>query len=417
MDREIPKSEIRKAKGKKWLYATLGVTVLLLGGWMLRRTLSNTISRSEIRTAVAEKGDVEQTLNASGEVFPEFEQVITSPISAVIQKAYFTTGAQVRTGDRILDLDKEFTQIEFDKQQDALELKRNSILKTKLELDKSFYDLTIQDSIKACRIKSLQADLENAKRLFKAGGGTREAIAQAETNLQVTQLEKRQLENDIRSRQAIMRLSMRESEIAAAIQEKDLKEFARKLQQADIVATRSGVLTYVNLNFGTKVGEGELLARIADLSSYKILGTVSDVYAEQMRVGMPVIIRLNDSLMSGELINIHPAVSNNVVSFDVMLHDQQHHSSQLRPQLKVEVFLVTGRKQNAVRVRNGPAFKGGAVQDVFVLRPDGTAERRRIKIGMSNFDFVEITEGIAPGETVIISDMSNFRNATTIEIQ
>ncbi|MBK8556893.1 MAG: hypothetical protein IPL65_14455 [Lewinellaceae bacterium] len=119
-----------------------------------------------------------------------------------------------------MDLDKEFTRMEFEKQRDALELKRNSIVKTRLELDKSFFDLMIQDSIKACRIKSLLADVENAKRLFKAGGGTHEAIDQAETSLQVAKLEKRQLENDIKSRQAIMHLSIRESEISAAIQEK-----------------------------------------------------------------------------------------------------------------------------------------------------------------------------------------------------
>ena len=61
-----------------------------------------------------------------------------------------------------------------------------------------------------------------------------------------------------------------------------------------------------------------------------------------------------------------------------------------------------------LRVKNGPAFKGGAEQDVFVLRPDGKAERRRIKIGLTNFDFVEITAGLQPGETVIVADMSAY---------
>ncbi|MBK8556894.1 MAG: HlyD family secretion protein [Lewinellaceae bacterium] len=69
-----------------------------------------------------------------------------------------------------------------------------------------------------------------------------------------------------------------------------MKEFERKLQQADIVASRAGVLTYVNLNLGQKVAEGGVLARIADLNSYKILGIISDAYAEQRRGGMPVLI-------------------------------------------------------------------------------------------------------------------------------
>ena len=276
MDREISTEEIKRQKSKKWLWAMAAVTILAILTWILRDSLSTTLKRTEIRTAIAEIGPIENTLTASGEVQPEFEQVITSPIAAIVQQAYFDAGANVKTGDKLVELDKEFTKIEFEKQRDQLDLKRNSVVKLKLELDKNFYDLKITDSIKAFRINSLQADLENAKRLFKAGGGTRETIEQAETNLRIAQLEKRQLENDIKTRQAVTQASIRESEISASIQEKELREFERKLQQANIIATRAGVLTFINKNLGTKVNEGEILARIADLNSFKIIGSISD---------------------------------------------------------------------------------------------------------------------------------------------
>lgn len=416
MDREIPAQITRKAQRKMWLYGALALLFLAAAVWWMRGALSATLKRSDIRVAVVETGDVENTLNASGEVQPEFEQVMTSPLSAILQQVYFRAGDPLKAGEKILELDKEFTRIEFEKQKDQLELKRNGIVRIKLELDKSFYDIQIQDSIKAYRINSLQADMVNAKRLFKAGGGTREAIEQAETNLQVAQLEKRQLENDIRSRQAVMRTSIRESEITASIQEKELSEFERKLRQANIVAARSGVLTYVNTNLGAKVNEGDILARIADLGSFKILGSISDNYLPQLHAGMSAIARINDSIARGTLLSIHPAVSDNVASFDVVLNDKNA-NSQLRPNLKVDVFLVTNAKKNVLRVQNGPAFKGGVAQDVFVLRPDGKAERRRVTIGLVNFDYVEITEGLNSGETVIISDMSAFKNVAVIDIK
>ena len=86
---------------------------------------------------------------------------------------------QRKASDRILELEKELTRIDFDKQKDQLELRRNSIVKLQLELDKSYFDLKIQDSIKACEISSLIAEVENNRRLFRAGGGTREAIERA----------------------------------------------------------------------------------------------------------------------------------------------------------------------------------------------------------------------------------------------
>ncbi|MBO3703326.1 MAG: HlyD family efflux transporter periplasmic adaptor subunit [Candidatus Accumulibacter sp.] len=416
MDKEISPQTFKKRRNKILTYVGLGVAGLLLLSWAMRSALSNKLSSADIRTATVEIGDVENTLAATGEVLPVFEQVITSPIPAVLQQVFFSAGATLKPGDKIMALDKTFTQVEYEKQQDGLALKRNSIVKTRLDLDKSFYDIKIEDSIKAYRITSLKADLENARRLFQAGGGTREAIAQAETALRIAELEKRQLENDIRSRQASMQLSIRETEITAHIQEKELREFEQRLSQADVVATRAGVLTYVLTNLGASVTEGEILARIADLGSFKIMGSISDNYAGQLKAGMPVLVQAGDKTLRGMLLNVLPAVSNNVVNFEVALNEAGD-SALLRPNMKVDLHLITDAHQRVIRVRNGSAFRGGAAQDVFVLTEAGKAVRRTVKVGLSNFNYVEIVEGLTPGETIIINDLANFKNAGEITIK
>jgi HlyD family secretion protein len=414
MDRDLPEENKKQQSRRRWLWVSLAVVMIIVAVWVLRNSLSNSIEKNDIRVATAEVGDVENTLSSSGEILPDFEAVITSPITAVIQQTYLDAGASVKAGDKILELDKEFTQLNFEKQKDELELKRNGIVKLRWDLEKSFYDLKINDSIKVLKINSLRAEIENAKRLFKAGGGTRESIDQIEQNLRIAQLEKRQLENDIRVKQQTMRADIRESEIGAQIKEKDLQELQRKLQQANIVANRAGVLTYVNKNIGSKVSEGEVLARLADLGGFKVMGSISDNYAEQIRVGMDVIVRINDTQLRGTLTNILPSVQNNVVNFDVQLNDKAN--KLLRPKMKVEVYLVTNSQSKVIRVANGAGFTGVPVQDVFVLRTDGKAERRTVKIGLSNFDFVEIKEGVRVGEQVIISDMSKFKNVKELEI-
>jgi HlyD family secretion protein len=415
MDREISNNEVNKRKVKTGLWVALAVVAIAVSAWILRGSLKTSVKQNDIRTAVAELGSIENTLTASGEVQPEFEQVITSPITAIIQNVLLNEGANVKKGERILELDKEFTRLNFEKQKDQLDLKRNSIVKLKLDLDRSFFDLKINDSIKAFKINALNADVENAKRLFKAGGGTRETIEKADNDLHIAQLEKRQLENDLRTRQAIMQSSIRETEISASIQEKELKEFERKLQQADILTTRAGVLTYINKNIGLKVNEGEVLARLADLASFKIIGSISDNYASQIRLNMPVVVRINNETVRGTITNINPSVSNNVLTFDVRLDNQNN--AQFRPKMKVEVFLVTDSRTKIVRVANGAAFKGGSSQDIFVVRTDGKLERRTVKIGLQNFDFVEITEGVRVGEKVVISDMSSYKNVHELEVK
>lgn len=210
-----------------------------------------------------------------------------------------------------------------------------------------------------------------------------------------------------------MRIEMRESEIAAAIQENDLKELTRKLQLANIVATHPGVITWVNKNIGTSVHEGESLVRIANLESFKVSGTISDTYLDQLHNGMETDIRINDSIFKGKVTNINPSVQNGLISFDVQLNERSN--KLFRPNMKVDVFLVTEVKKDIMRVANGPAFKGGVTQDIFVVHGN-KAERRTVQTGLSNFDYVELKDHVQPGDVIITSDMSAYKNVKEITI-
>jgi len=413
MDTVLSEHVLARRKRKIYISILTTILVLLTAIWLVRFSFKSTINKSAITTAVVEKGNIENTINASGEVLPEFEETITSPITASIQKVIKDAGSKVEAGESILTLDKTSSQTEYKKLNFQLESKRNDIKKLKLQLDKSFYDIKSNNDIKQLKINSLTADVENAKRLLNAGGGTRESVDQAELNLKVAKLEKQQLENEIKSKQQTMEVEMKEAEIAADIQENDQRELERKLQLANIVAGRSGVVTWVNKNIGSTIREGESLVRIADLGSFKVKGSLSDNYIDQLYNGMTAIIRINETKMRGKVANIYPSVQNGIVSFEISLDELNN--KLFRPNMKVDVFLVTSTHNNVLRVSNGAAFKGSSMQDIFVLH-SGKAERRTVHIGMSNFDFVEIKDNLNPGDVIITSDMSEFKNAKEITI-
>ena len=414
MDTEITAEVIQQKRKKGIVIGLIAVAVLVVCIALIRTWLKSSVSASEITTAKVEIGNVENTLNATGEVFPEFEEVITSPINASIKNVVTDAGGKVKTGQSILALDKSAAENDYAKLKFQLETKKNEISKLKLDLDKSYYEIQSNNDIKQLRIGNLTDAVENAKRLFKAGGGTREDIEQAELNLKVAQLEKKQIENEIKSKQKTMQLEEKEAELAADIQERDLNELQRKLNLANVVATRSGVVTYVNKNIGANIKEGETLARIADLSSFKVTGSLSDNYMDQLHNGMPVIVRINDTQLRGIVSNIYPAVQNGIITFDIQLDERNN--KQLRPNMKVDVYVVTAVHSKVMRVANGPAFKGASPQDVFVVS-NGKAEKHSVHTGLSNFDFIELKDVVKPGDIVITSDMSEFKNSRELTIK
>jgi len=414
MDTEITAEVVQQKRKKGIIYGFIAVAIIVVCIMLIRAWLGSSVNASEISTGKVEIGNVENTLNATGEVLPEFEEVITSPINASIKNVVSDAGGKVKAGQSILTLDKSASENDYAKMKFQLETKKNEISKLKLDLEKSYYDIQSNNDIKQLRIGNLTDAVENAKRLYKAGGGTREDIEQAELNLKVAQLEKKQIENEIKSKQKTMQLEEKEAEIAAAIQQNDLNELQRKLNLANVVATRSGVVTYVNKNIGANIKEGETLARIADLSSFKVSGSLSDNYLDQLHNGMPVIVRFNDIELRGNVSNVYPSVQNGIITFDVQL--EERNNKQLRPNMKIDVYLVTAVHNKVLRVANGPAFKGASPQDIFVLS-NGKAEKRSVHTGLSNFDFVELKDGVKPGDVVITSDMTEFKNSKELTVK
>jgi len=410
----IIEDEVKAQKKKKiWVIICLATLILITSVLAMRYLITPSVAAAEINTAVVEKGNIENTINATGEVLPEFEEVLTSPINASVRQVLMDAGNKIKSGQSILTLDKSAAETDFNKLKFQIESKDNEIRKLKLDLSKSFYDIKSNNSIKQLRIASLTDAVANAKRLFKAGGGTREGIEQAELNLKVAELEKKQLENEISSKQQTMKIEITEAEIALAILRNDQLALKRKLDLANVIATRAGVITWINKNIGATIREGEPLARIADLGSFKVAGGISENSLDQLSIHMPVVIRLNEILLRGQVVNISPAVNNGIVSFNVQLDERNN--KLLRPNMKVDVFLVTATRSGVTRVVNGPVFNGSDDQDVFVMS-NGKAVKRKVKTGLSNFDFIEILSGLKPGETIITSDLKGLNNTSEITI-
>lgn len=416
MDTELAPAEVNRSRNRNLLIGGGILLALVVALTWARNALKTSVEADRIRTATAAIGPVENSLNATGEVIPAFEQIITSPIRASIRRVLLTPGTAVKPGQPILDLDKSLTEIELEKLNDQLALKRNGIDQLRMKLNKSLYDAEVNDQIKLLNINKLKADLEGIRRLQKVGGNTTEDVTRAENVLRVAELEKKQLENDLNYNRQSMSASLRETTLQAQIEEKNQKELQHKLKLADIVADRPGVLTWVNENIGSSVNEGEMLAKLADLASFRVEGSCSDVYAEQVKVGLPVIVKLNETSLRGLITQVKPAVKNGVVQFVIQLDNNRHAS--LRPNMKADVFVVTDRVARAVRVANGPVFKGKRKQFVYVLSKEGNvAHRREIETGLSNFDFVEIKQGLQAGERIILTDLSEYEHLEEITIE
>src|SRR5450432_3896287 len=101
MDTFISQQVVKGRSNKNILAILATVAALSLAILIVRYFIKSSISSGEITTAVVEKGNVENTINATGEILPEFEGSITSPINASVQSVIMDVGSPVKAGQSI----------------------------------------------------------------------------------------------------------------------------------------------------------------------------------------------------------------------------------------------------------------------------------------------------------------------------
>lgn len=414
MDRELPPDQVKQRKRKKILIAGSAVVVLTLILFSFNQLITFPVKRSEILVATAKTGDINATLNATGTIQPEFEEVITSPILTQIRKVLVPTGSVVDSAESILELDLTSVTNQLNQSVDQFNLHKAQFEKARLSLEKNISDLENQRDIKKLRNQWYQVELENARKLHEIGGVMEEEVKKAELEYQIALLEFDQLENQIVNLYASKKAQLQELELNIRIQERQIKELQQKVEQSKITAGRKGVITWLKDQIGSHVDPGEMLVRVADLTSYKVDGTISDIYANRIFQGQEALIRISDQELKGSVVSIQPAVKNGFISFTVALDDKSN--PLLRPHLQVDLFPVTASKKSVVLLPNEAAFTGAKDQVLFVIE-NGKACRRNITTGLTNYDYIEIVTGIKPGEEVIVSNMKEYERRKSITIK
>ena len=414
MDRELPESVVKSKRIKKTALPILALAVLVLSIIIFRSVLSPVLKISAVRVAIAETGSIEDAVTASGLVAPKNEQIVTCPIATRIEQVFHKAGDRAAKGESILGLNKEFILLEYRQLADEVDLRINQKTKLELSIQRQQSDLKTQYEIKKLRIQFNKSKLEMEEKLLNLGVGSKEAYDLARLTLEISGKELDYIEDQIANQEKSLQADLREHELQIQISKRNLQELERQLELAEVKSALDGVVTWVNENIGASLTPGEVVARVADLNSYTVEAKISDTHADKLAIGRPVRVRIDETDLPGKISSIRPAIIDGVITFLVELEDDDHPA--LRSNLRIDVFVITGSKENIIRVENGPFVNGAGLQDIFVIK-GRKAVRKTVNIGAANFDYVEITDQIEPGDKIVISDMEKYIHHQEIAIK
>ena len=415
MDREIPKEELRREQRKKWLIYG-GIAVVLIAVFaVLTSLLRSSVSRKDVVMSTVDRGIIEASVNASGKVVPAFEEIITSPISTRIVEVYCKAGDSVDVGTPLLLLDLQSAQTEMSGLEDQMRMKHYELDQQRINNSTYLSDLAMKIEVKAMTVNRLEAEVANERYLDSLGSGTGDRVRQAELAYRTGRLELEQLRQQLANERQVRDAALKVKELDISVFEKNLGEKRRTLEDAKILSPRKATLTYINNQIGQKVGPGEQIATISDLSHYKVEGEIADAYGDRISVGGKAVVRIGRDRLAGTVSNITPQSRDGVIAFTVTLDDDHHR--RLRSGLKTDVYVMHDVIEDVVRVANGSYYTGPGDYELFVLTSENELTRRRVRLGDSNFEYVEVRSGLEPGDQVVISDMKQFRERDNLKLK
>lgn len=371
-----------------------------------------TADSKNYQTSIVDRGQVFIPLDATGTVEPENEVILLSPLTSIIRKIRKEPGTRVKKGEVIIELDPEPTRDEIEQISDQLEVKSNSLERSKLEGQMARIDLDYNVEVKKLRIVSIKAQLADEEQLLSVGGISSAKIDETRQNLVLAEkdLDVIQKKNDIRIKQ--MKTEETGLNLQIEIQKKQLANKIDMLGKSEIKAPSDGIILSIAGREGEKVGNDKMLITMSDLTTFKIKGLIDEKLSEQVKTGNLVFVLLENEKLAGTIGNVTPTISENKIQFNIHLENSKN--SKLIPNQAVRLMVLKSVKNNVLRISANNNFKANSEQTIYVL-DSGKVVARTVNFGIKGNEYQEIISGLNEGEKVILADSPFLWNTKKIE--
>ena len=394
--------------------ATLAVAGIAFYKFYPKFNTPSTLKASSLTTINVERGDVISSIQATGIVESENEVRILSPARSIVKQVYKEPGSWVEKGELILQLDPENVKKDIERLTDQLKMKRNSLEKTRLNAQSARLDLSYNEDVKKLRITSLKSTLADQEQLLGVGGisparieKTRQEITLAEKDLKTLKQK-----NTIRSKQ--LEADEKGLILQITIQEKSLKEKTDLLGKLAIKAPSSGILLAVSGTKGVRVEGDKTLVRMSDLTSFKVIGSIDEKHAKEIKTGNRVFVIIDSEKLEGRIGNITPLVENKKVQFNIHLKEKSH--PKLIANQNVAIQIINGKSENVLRVKKLAIFENDKQHDLFVLK-GSKAIRTQLLLGTVGNEWCEIVSGAKENDLIITNKLNVSKNISSIDIE
>lgn len=367
------------------------------------------VDGSTLRIATVTRGRLVSDVAVQGRVVAAVSPTLYAPAAGTVTTSVHA-GDSVRTGDLLAEVDAPVLHAEFEREQSTLQSLSAAYDRQRIEARAEHERNQQTADLAAVTLAAARRELERHQKAFEEG-----VVSRQELDRRVDVL----AEAEVRHRHALQDIAVQDEKLAFEVRTRQLDverqrlvvaDLARRVEELAIRSPVDGIVGTLSVQQRQAVAADQPLLTVVDLSVFEIELSVPETYADDLAPDMPAEITYGGATYPGRLTAISPEVQNGQVTGRVRFAGEA--PADLRQNQRVSVRIVIAEQDDVLMVDRGAFYESGGGRIAYLLE-DGVARRTSIRTGATSISKVELIEGVAEGQQMIISSVEPFGNAAT----
>ncbi len=410
MDRKIEsKKGIAQWFSKKKLPYWLGGLVVVFVAYLLLRSDLRTFRVNADTLTVSEviSGEFNDYIRVSGQVQP-MTTIQVSPLeSGVVHEIFLEEGAQVKAGDKILELKNENLDMQILNSEADLAEKENLLRNTLISMEQEKLSVHQEMLQLETDVKRNRRAYEAQKQLYQEELIAREEYLRAEEDYDLAKSRLELVKNRAAQDSLYRNIQVKQMQESLSNMRVNMQMIRRRKEHLILTAPIDGELGLLDVVLGQSVSSGMKIGQINNLSSYKIEAQIDEHYIDRVMPGLEAQFERQDESYQAVIRKVYPEVRDGKFKADFKFDGTLPEN--IRTGQTYSLNLQLGQPEEAVMIPRGTFYQKTGGRWIYVVTEDGSkAYKREIRIGRQNPQYYEVLEGLEPGEEVITSGYDNL---------
>ena len=413
-----------QSKKKQYIFwgagiVAIGIVSLLISGL---KPAAPSVEFATLWADSVKRGELVREVRAGGTLVPEHIRIIAAVTAGRVEALPVRPGVTVTPTTLLVELSNTDVQLQALQAEQTLSQARSGLATMKTQIQQ-------QRLSQEGAIASLKTQIENAQRALKvqealdqkqlASAGELAGARDLVTELQKRQqLEQQRLEEMASSAKEQLALNQEQLLRLGAIS----REQMNRVRSMTVTAGETGVLQNLGpvggttLELGQWVNPGMELARVAQPGRLKAVIRVPETQAKDIAVGQKATIDTRNGIVPGHVMRIDPASQGGTVTVEVAIEGELPKGA--RADMSVDGTIEIERLANVMYVGRPAYGSPESTVGLFRISDDGKeAFRVNVKLGRASVNTIEVLSGLAVGDSVIISDMTQWDNVQRVRLK